>query len=454
MSKNRSPWIHQLNRVRPALAMREDIKADAAIVGGGIAGVATAFFILKNTDKSVVLLEAGKVAHGATGHNAGQVVSYFERPFHELVREFGLKLAAEGQRAIELAWELMDEMYTEAKLDIPFSRFTGYDGFSTYDQVIEYLKKSALRNTADLPIHMLYISDKADFAESLAEEYQGLYTLISHKEVLKRLETDKSQFVAVAEQRKGVVNSALFTEEVVNYLIEKYRGRFKIFENSRVRKVVLKNDHALLDVGNHEVEASRVVLCTNGFENFEIFNTTGLEIDIKFHHLVEGVVGRMNGYLETMNKPPAAISYYMRPSAGFADMADPYFYLTRRMYEYNENKHNLVCLGGPQAALPDRGEYVYEFEYENEVQKESDEFVRSLYNLGPNHKIDYIFTWHGLMGYTPNGVRRIGVEPKNSVLLYNLGCNGVGILPSIYGGKRISQIIKGEKLAPSIFDPL
>jgi len=56
------------------------------------------------------------------------------------------------------------------------------------------------------------------------------------------------------------------------------------------------------------------------------------------------------------------------------------------------------------------------------------------------------------MGYTKNGVRKIGREPKASRLLYNLGCNGVGILTSIYGGDRIAKIIKGEKVEPTIFD--
>jgi glycine/D-amino acid oxidase-like deaminating enzyme len=36
--------------------------------------------------------------------------------------------------------------------------------------------------------------------------------------------------------------------------------------------------------------------------------------------------------------------------------------------------------------------------------------------------------------------------------MYNLGCNGVGILPSIYGAKRIAQLLAGETLGPSIFD--
>ena len=42
---------------------------------------------------------------------------------------------------------------------------------------------------------------------------------------------------------------------------------------------------------------------------------------------------------------------------------------------------------------------------------------------------------------------------KNKVLMYNLGCNRVGILTSIYGGKRISDILAGAVLAPSLFDP-
>jgi glycine/D-amino acid oxidase-like deaminating enzyme len=453
MIPNHSPWIKELNRKRPIVTMHSDAKSDVAIIGGGIAGVSTAFFILKYTDKRLVLLEANKVAHGATGHNAGQVTSYFERPFNELVKEFGLSLAAEGQRGIELAWELLDEIYTEARLDIPFSRFTGYDGYSTYEQVISHLKNNALRQTAGIPIQMLYLADNSHFAEGLPEEYKDLYTLVSHKEVLRILETERKGFIAVAEQRKGVINSALFTEEVASYLLDKYQDRFSLFENSRVNKIVLKDDHALLDVEKFCVEAERVILCTNGFENFEIFNTTGLEINTQFHHLVNRVVARMTGYLESMNKQPMAISYYMAPSSGFDDMEDPYFYLTRRPYELDNNKHNLICLGGPQDAMLDKEEYVLDYEYPEEVQKKTDEFVKTLYDIDPNKKIEYIFSWHGLMGYTPNRVRRIGPEPLNPVLMYNLGCNGVGILPSVFGGKRISRLIAGEKVEPSIFDP-
>ena len=65
----------------------------------------------------------------------------------------------------------------------------------------------------------------------------------------------------------------------------------------------------------------------------------------------------------------------------------------------------------------------------------------------------YDFQWHGLMGYMDGGVRVIGVHPDHPALLYNLGCNGVGFLPSTYGGKRIARILSGERLPRSIFDP-
>lgn len=452
MMKNNSPWIHQLNKERKTNKLGSDIETDVAIVGGGIAGVSTAFFILRNTAYKVTLFEATRLGHGATGHNAGQITSYFERPFHELVDEFGLSLATEGQRSIEMAWELLDQMYTEAGLDIPFSRFTGYAGFCTFDQVISVLKNSVLRKKGGLSVKPILIAENIESKDSIPTEFTDFYFLVPQKGILEKLETTNTSFIALAEAQKGVVNSALFTEEVALYLLEKYKDRFNIFEDTKIPKVALKVDHAILDAEHWSVSTKRVVLCTNGFDNIKIFDISGLEIDTRFHHSVHGVVGRMFGYVEAMDKSPIAISYYMGPQWGFDDMGEPYFYLTRRTYERGDNKHNLTCLGGPQQVIPSRAEYHSEFEYPEEVEKTTDKFLHNLYNIEPTENIGYSFNWHGLMGYTTNGVRLVGEEPKNNVLLYNLGCNGVGILPSIFGGDKISRILGGEKFPPSIFD--
>lgn len=462
MKISTSPWIHQLDKNRPIKKLQEDISPDIAIVGAGIAGISTAFFILRNTSKNVVVLEKNRLAYGATGHNAGQVVTYFERPFVELVKEFSLQTAVEGQRAIEHAWDILELMYNEASLTIPFSRFMGYAGFSTFEEVLHEFEDNFWKTKGGMVLEQICIADNVDWIKKIPEKYAGLYRLEKHEDILERLQTDNRSYIASHAAQKGCINSALFCQEVVAYLERKYAPvkeafsrRFGIYEETNIQKIVLRHDYALLDAGNHTVTAGNVILCTNGFENMTILNEHGLDIDLKFHHDVEGKVGYMSGYLETYNKPPMAVSYYVDPASVKSTIADPYFYLTRRLHEHEGKKdYNLICVGGPDISLEDRHEYIPDYDFPEEAQKEIDDFVKSTYETDPNRKIDYQFTWHGLMGYTPNGVRRIGFEPKNQVLMYNLGCNGVGILPSVYGGHRIARLISGEKLPVSMFDPL
>ncbi len=450
MRKNHSPWLHQLDQEREIKRLTTDTAVDVAIIGAGIAGVATAYFTLKYTDKSVALVERHRLAHGATGHNAGQVVSYFERGFASMVEEFGAEKAAAGQKAVDDAWELLDEMYSDAELDIPFSRFIGHGGLTSLEQVLWNLENNQAKRQAGVRFAMLHISDQSQIAKEIPEEYAGLYDVIPRADLLGMLETSAEEYIAVVSSQKGCVNSALFCQEVVTFLLKKNPNRFALYEHTPVNKLVLKSDHALLDADTHVITAGRVVLCTNGFESIHIINESGLDIDAKYHHLITGKVGYMSGYLEKMNKLPIAISYYNDPTPGGES---PYVYLTRRPYEYEKGtEHNLISIGGPDVDIDEITPYSFENEYPDEMAEKIDTFVHHVYSLQPNHKIDYAFTWHGLMGYTKNRMRLIGPEPQNPVLLYNLGCNGVGILPSVYGGRKIARHLVGEDVSASMFD--
>ncbi len=451
MKINKSPWIHQLNQNRKVVSLNNDLDTDIAIVGAGIAGVSTAFFLLKYTNKRVVLIDQGKMAHGATGHNAGQVVAKFERPLEEIVKEFGFENTKEALHDLQSGWALIDEMYTDSNLDILFSRISGYYGFSDLHQTLIALKNIEIQVLAGLPKQELFVSETAPFKHLLPKVYENFYKIVPLKEILERLETESTDFQALTVFQAACMNSALFCQEVVSHLLKTFSDRFSLYENTHIVKAVLKDNFALLDAGKHTINVSRVIFCTNGFENIEIFNEGGLEIDKKFHHSIDGKVGYMSGYLEKMNKPATAIGYYTKDIDPLND--DPYYYLTRRLHDINDEQHNLVCLGGPEIAIKDREEYMRDYDYPENIQEGIDTFIKKFYDSDPNKKIDYQFTWHGLMGYTPNRIRLIGEEPKNRVLLYNLGCNGIGIIPSIYGGRRIARIIAGEKLRVSIFDP-
>jgi len=111
----------------------------------------------------------------------------------------------------------------------------------------------------------------------------------------------------------------------------------------------------------------------------------------------------------------------------------------------------LISIGGPEEPF-EEDLYSREADYPEYAMQIIDTFIREIYAPGRQSSVEYEFTWHGLMGYTQNGVRMVGPEPQNKVLLYNLGCNGVGILPSIMGGRKIARHIAGEVVPPSIFD--
>lgn len=456
MLRNYSPWIHQINRTRALTPLTSDTSADVVVVGGGIAGTMTAYFTLRDTKTSVVLLERDRVAHGATGHNAGQIASYFERPFAELVEEFGLLLASEGQRSVEGAWSLLDEIARDASIATPIHRFSGYAGLSTLEQILGHLRDNQLRLEGGLVPESITIAQEWNERKDIPSEFDGLYTIAPHASILSLLNSHDTAYIAALSFQKGCTNSARLCEEILAYLESKYADRFTIYEETEVTEVRLKESGARLSTkSGHTVSGEKVVLCTNGFEYFSLINDVGEDIDTKFHHELTGRIGYMAGYLESMDAAPTAISYFPPTTRESNDpTGEAYYYLTRRPHEEDgATAQNLICIGGPDAVLPNQALYEKDAHCREDIQDQLDAFLRSTYHAYPSEPATYSFTWHGLMGFTPNGVRRIGFEPKNRVLLYNLGCNGVGILPSIYGGKRIADLLGGAACPISIFDP-
>lgn len=100
MYTNHSPWIQQLDQSIEHPPLSSNTHADVVVIGAGIAGVSTVYQILTQTELSVSLVEAKKIARGASGHNAGQVVLYFEKPFQSIVQEYGLEKAIDGQKSL------------------------------------------------------------------------------------------------------------------------------------------------------------------------------------------------------------------------------------------------------------------------------------------------------------------------------------------------------------------
>jgi glycine/D-amino acid oxidase-like deaminating enzyme len=452
--RNSSPWIEQLRKDRKIQNLTKDIESDVVVIGGGISGVVTAYMTLTLTNRNVVLLEARKLAYGATGHNAGQLVAAFERPIRELVKDFGKKKVIEALKGLEIeAWVLLESIIKEANLTLPYSTFLGYGGCLTVEQLIEELDSILFHKENDLPYHDSFIAKEQKLLEIIPAKYHGLCIEIPQEDIARVLSVTHNNYIAaVAEPAKmGCMNSALFTEQLAEYCLEKFKDRFTIYEHTKVDRVVLHTGRGILHANGFSIAAHEIVLCTNGFEHFSIENTTGVDIDTKFHHDIVGVVGYMSSFYDSSPIPYAR--WYLMDSinAPESETGEPYFYVTRRPFETPPPYKGLVCVGGPEVTLVERSLYDPETLIDEVIQQELLSFTAK--NIVGAENFKHSTFWHGLMGYTPSGVRLIGVEPCNEVLLYNLGCNGIGILPSIYGARKIARHLNGEKLEKTIFDP-
>lgn len=453
MKSNHSPWLDQLRSPSTYEPLSSNTSTDIAIIGAGIAGVSTAYFILKQTNFQVHLIEASHIAHGATGHNAGLLFSHFEKPLANVVSEFSLDLANQAQVAMNSSWQLLAQIYEDTNLHTPYLEFISYTGCQSLVEVFDSLQNLEFQYQP-MPEDKFVIA--TEISSQIPAKYAGRYTTLPQSEILNLLETDDHRYIAMHTSKAGCLNSASFCQELIAYLCKQYSDRFIIHEQTPIRTIQLRADDAIVKNDTHYVTAKKVILCTNGYKNFQIINHGQQDIQQKFQKLVRGLIGYMAAYTEEPLRFPGAISYEPLQQTSPKDpfLSEPYYYITRRPFQMpDQPPQNLITVAGPEAPITDNsGTYSIDQLYPQTALAGLNSFLASTYKYAPPPPIEFAYQWHGLMAYTPNGIRCIGPEPLNPLLLYNLGCNGIGILPSIYGGHKLARILSGESLPPSIFD--
>lgn len=134
--------------IRPTL--QNEITAEVAVIGGGLAGVLTAYFLQKK-GKKVVLLECQEAGSGITKNTTAKVSSQHGLIYHKLLMYKGEDRALEYARANQLAIDKFQEIINQLEISCDFEILPNYiytlDNENRIKQEVDAAKKLGLPAT-------------------------------------------------------------------------------------------------------------------------------------------------------------------------------------------------------------------------------------------------------------------------------------------------------------------
>ncbi len=120
----------------PSLAGNTSV--DVAVLGGGIAGIATAFQ-LKQQGMTVAVIEAGRVVESVTGNTTAKVTSLHALIYDYLIKQFGEEGARSYADAQQAAIERIASIVSEHSIDCDFRRTSAYT-YAERDEELDQVK--------------------------------------------------------------------------------------------------------------------------------------------------------------------------------------------------------------------------------------------------------------------------------------------------------------------------
>jgi glycine/D-amino acid oxidase-like deaminating enzyme/nitrite reductase/ring-hydroxylating ferredoxin subunit len=122
--RHRSFWIE--SGKMPAFSeLTNDIQTDILIIGGGIAGLTTAYLLAKS-GKKITLVEDGQLASGESGRTTAHLTAALDDRYYYLENVFGEKAAALAAESHSAAIDTIERIVASENLDCHFKRVTGY----------------------------------------------------------------------------------------------------------------------------------------------------------------------------------------------------------------------------------------------------------------------------------------------------------------------------------------
>jgi len=388
-------WGKGRKRRKPALPLAGDIAVDVAVVGAGYTGLSAAYE-LKRAEPSLnlAILEAEACGFGASGRNAGFVMTLFGSSLAAMVASHGAQRAREAHDYMVAAIDALEATIAEHKLKCDFER-------------------SGFLKVATTPGYVTRVEKELALLQSLGI---GDIEWLEADAVAARIKSP-TFLGGLWEPGCGLINPVKWVDGLRRLALKKGA---QLYEGTRVERFARVGSRYRLATRRGTVTADKIVFATNGYT-----------------HLIPGLRSKqlpafayVIATAPLSNKQLAAIGWQGRE--GIEDAS-------HFMHFYRLTPDNRILAGGGPGVVPFAGRLNHDASPSAWAHLER--FIGTTFPAVAGIPITH--RWGGAFSVTSDSTPQIATLDGGGAV-YSLGCTGHGVAMTHMNGRIIRDLILGR----------
>ncbi|MBC7465565.1 MAG: FAD-binding oxidoreductase [Bdellovibrio sp.] len=362
---------------------------DVIIVGAGIAGLSTAYWLEKeNPSIKIAIVDRAGLGRGASGRNAGFVTCGSAEHFSKLEKQFGLSQAIQIWKFSDANRELLKaEIIQGDSALVDFSQTGSCTVAASESDWQRYHRLSQTMLVAGLDVELIdekYLSDRYGVRNFLG---------------------------AIQYKNDGEIHPV----KLLGLLKSKLRQTKFIFD-SNVTELKRASHSWIVSTSKDTLSADKVIFCLNGYSDAVLPE------------------------LKELVKPQRGQVIVTEPLKKFVQGP---CYLTKHLCYFRQLPTGELLIGGFRNHDIE-AENTKQDEVTPKIQAALKEFAHSYFQNTSGVKINY--QWSGVMGFTSDGQMMIGEHPSQKGVYLMAGCSGHGMGLSFHAALTLVNNIKGKNV--------
>ena len=225
----KSLWLEE-NKIKEFPELEKDEKADICIIGAGIFGISTAYYLSQN-GYNVILIERNKIASKVTGHTTAKITSQHGLIYHYLLNQYGIDFAKKYFNANQGAVTEIERIIQENNIECDFEKQNSY----------------------------VYTTDKTEL-EKIQEEIEALDRINPDAKLVNKSQLPFSIIKGIEFKNQAQFNPIKYIQGLVRKLEE---NKVRIFENTTCFDIKQDNEEYICYTENNTIKSKYVVIATH-----------------------------------------------------------------------------------------------------------------------------------------------------------------------------------------------